>query len=486
MELRFEKNGTAKIDYSVGSVSIGSLIAQKRFEDRVEEFNELAKRRASDPNLEEEYQNAKTIVQGAYSILNGTSFGGALARQHAENQAEIALENLSEYAQDAGLSNTQQLRLRLDVTDFLRDRGRKITPENIDIAIESIAGFEARAVQNLYSRQEPECFVAGTVIELASPPANSGQSDAQECDFKSGSQPVTEKNVDEIVIGDWVQSFDFEGNIVPGKVVQVFRNTTTELLRLSWTDRGKPKELVTTPEHRFLDMEGGFPCIKDMVANECATIVSKSGELLTVHVERIVYNARTKHLFDQAYEKGVAIGSLAGKPEPIEAWQTYNFEVETYHTYIAGGVRVHNVSGDFFPDGTANNHTTGETYNHDRWSRQFAHHEFTPDGATPIKHGGGFAWVNSDGSDWKPGRTKDFSLGNSYDEDGNGTRDGRGDGGSSSSDDLVPVEFRVEKQVPYGEHLVITGSSNFMGGWDITQVRACIGTSLRGVECLGV
>ena len=60
------------------------------------------------------------------------------------------------------------------------------------------------------------------------------------------------------------------------------------------------------------------------------------------------------------------------------------------------------------------------------------------------------------------------------------------DGGSSSSDDLVPVEFRVEKQVPYGEHLVITGSSNFMGGWDITQVRACIGTSLRGVECLGV
>ena len=63
---------------------------------------------------------------------------------------------------------------------------------------------------------------------------------------------------------------------------------------------------------------------------------------------------------------------------------------------------------------------------------------------------------------------------------------GRSDGGSSSSDDLVPVEFRVEKQVPYGEHLVITGSSNFMGGWDITQVRACIGTRLKGVECLGV
>ena len=32
------------------------------------------------------------------------------------------------------------------------------------------------------------------------------------------------------------------------------------------------------------------------------------------------------------------------KPEWKKGWKTYNFEVEKYHTYIAGGIRVHNES----------------------------------------------------------------------------------------------------------------------------------------------
>jgi hypothetical protein len=37
-------------------------------------------------------------------------------------------------------------------------------------------------------------------------------------------------------------------------------------------------------------------------------------------------------------------GGAALKPEVRRGWRTYNFEVERLHTYVAGGVRVHNRS----------------------------------------------------------------------------------------------------------------------------------------------
>ena len=55
MEIQFERDGTVTIDYNAGNDSITSLIGQKSFEGRVEEFNNLAQRRANDPSLEEEY-----------------------------------------------------------------------------------------------------------------------------------------------------------------------------------------------------------------------------------------------------------------------------------------------------------------------------------------------------------------------------------------------------------------------------------------------
>ena len=61
--------------------------------------------------------------------------------------------------------------------------------------------------------------------------------------------------------------------------------------------------------------------------------------------ERVVYSDATRHLYEEAEEVIYqSAGSTALQPEIRRGWRTYNFEVEEYHTYIAGGVRVHNDS----------------------------------------------------------------------------------------------------------------------------------------------
>ncbi|MEO0636539.1 MAG: hypothetical protein AAFY73_07815, partial [Pseudomonadota bacterium] len=42
--------------------------------------------------------------------------------------------------------------------------------------------------------------------------------------------------------------------------------------------------------------------------------------------------------------------SLRSSGPPTDGWKTYNFEVEKYHTYIAGGMRVHNTSTTYTLD----------------------------------------------------------------------------------------------------------------------------------------
>ena len=68
------------------------------------------------------------------------------------------------------------------------------------------------------------------------------------------------------------------------------------------------------------------------------------GETTEVTAERIVFSAETADMFERAYASQ-AVGNALLKPQPIDAWVTYNFEVEEHHTYVAGGVRVHNESG---------------------------------------------------------------------------------------------------------------------------------------------
>ncbi|MEJ8476858.1 DUF4214 domain-containing protein [Roseibium algae] len=156
--------------------------------------------------------------------------------------------------------------------------------------------------------------------------------------------------VSSILPGDTVLSFDpsadhGRGALVPKKVVRTFTNITEEWLRLSWVEDGEDKELVTTPGHEFLTAHGGFRQIEKLVAGGTGTIVLADGSEAKVASERLIYSAETADMFEQA--EGYVLpqnGNLALKPEFKKGWKTYNFEVEEFHTYVAGGVRVHNDS----------------------------------------------------------------------------------------------------------------------------------------------
>jgi hypothetical protein len=176
---------------------------------------------------------------------------------------------------------------------------------------------------------DPRCFPADTPIAVS----------------LTESCPISDLRV-----GDTVLAFDpvadlGRGALVPRKVVRLYRNTTEEWVKLTWSEGGEARELVATPGHHFLDRFGGFPTIEEMLENGRATVVLVSGELTEVTAERIAYSAETAHLFEQAFAVGAVAGNAALRPALLDAWQTYNFEIEGLHTYVAGGVRVHNHSG---------------------------------------------------------------------------------------------------------------------------------------------
>ncbi|MGO6738894.1 hypothetical protein ACCS71_26580 [Rhizobium ruizarguesonis] len=157
------------------------------------------------------------------------------------------------------------------------------------------------------------------------------------------------KRIDEMRVGDTVLAFDpaessGRGDLVLRRVTRIFRNVTMEWIRLSWHEHGQPQELLCTPGHHFLDRFGTFPPIEQMINAGKALVVLESGQLTEVTAERIVYSVETSHLFERAIVTGMSADSAALQPVEIEGWQTYNFEVEDLHTYVAGGVRVHNIS----------------------------------------------------------------------------------------------------------------------------------------------
>jgi hypothetical protein len=109
--------------------------------------------------------------------------------------------------------------------------------------------------------------------------------------------------------------------------------------------------------------------------------VLTDGQSIGVAGQRIQYSAETANLFEQAEGMAIALdGNTALAPSYVKGWRTYNFEVKDLHTYVAGGVRVHNTSaftasgsditvgtyiqpnGDHLyvsPDGTVTDETTG-------------------------------------------------------------------------------------------------------------------------------
>ncbi|WP_107496286.1 calcium-binding protein [Thalassobius sp. I31.1] len=242
----------------------------------------------------------------------------------------------------------------------------------------------------------PHCFPANTLIQVADGGTNS---------------------IEALRVGDEVLAFaDGASGLMPARVVRLYENVTQEMIRLEFVD-GRDV-LHVTPGHAFLDEVGGFTKIGDLLklGGGRARVIDADGSVLDVTGEWLRYSAETADLFEVATTKTMTIGgNLAHKEEVQEGWKTYNFEVEALHTYVAGGVRVHNDSGNFI-------HEDGKTY-FDFHETPFiqekidlarfqwlAGDKITPEGAivAPTFNGIGFDFVYSEGhkfvgEDWQPG-----------------------------------------------------------------------------------
>lgn len=145
--------------------------------------------------------------------------------------------------------------------------------------------------------------------------------------------------------------------LINKNVVRCFIGLTTSwmILSISGSELNEIK-LVVTPGHYFLCADGSFRRIDEIISTS-HNVVLADGSVAAVAAERIVYSEETAHLYEQAERIVYASeGGLALAPRIERGWKTYNFEVEDLHTYIAGGVRVHNDSlgdlvdleGDFY------------------------------------------------------------------------------------------------------------------------------------------
>ncbi|MFZ5761864.1 MAG: hypothetical protein ACOY8P_02925 [Thermodesulfobacteriota bacterium] len=131
----------------------------------------------------------------------------------------------------------------------------------------------------------------------------------------AGSTPVlmadgSTKPIEEILAGDAVLAFDGLGNLTPARVSRTYAYDPAEVMELFVEKSDVP--IVATPLHRFLTADGVYkPLVK-----------LAGGDLLVGADGRALRLAR--------------VGGVAGAA-PI-----FNFTVEGLHTYVAGGVRVHN------------------------------------------------------------------------------------------------------------------------------------------------
>ncbi|MGJ8528309.1 hypothetical protein [Maritalea sp.] len=151
--------------------------------------------------------------------------------------------------------------------------------------------------------------------------------------------------IENIRVGDQVASYSESVSngreaLSSKSVVHLFENVTDIWIELS-------NGLTVTPGHHFLASDGSFKAIDDILGAD-GIVIDEVGNELKVTGEYIRYSEDTAGLYEQA-EMYVAAsaGSLALQPELKKGWKTYNFEVEDFHTYVAGGIRVHNMSVDF-------------------------------------------------------------------------------------------------------------------------------------------
>jgi predicted phage tail protein len=120
--------------------------------------------------------------------------------------------------------------------------------------------------------------------------------------------PSGEKEIQQIAIGDLVISFDDIGGIFESKVLQVHVHDNEDVFEYNiWGG----KKLEATPNHWVLNQFNAFACIGTFMADDC--LVDQNAHLRPIISKKSI----GKHT-------------------------VYNLTVDTYHTFIANGIRVHN------------------------------------------------------------------------------------------------------------------------------------------------
>ncbi len=140
-------------------------------------------------------------------------------------------------------------------------------------------------------------------------------------------------------------------NFAHKRVIRLYKNFTKEWIELDIYNAssisGIEKTLTCTPGHHFLDEFGNYPTISELLfrGGGTARIVLSDGSVREAIGRRIVWSQENAHLYGgRTKVSGLSSGSVAFAEFEVEGWQTYNFEVEDFHTYIAEGVLVHNLS----------------------------------------------------------------------------------------------------------------------------------------------
>jgi len=201
--------------------------------------------------------------------------------------------------------------------------GEAVTAEDIVALFDEFTGESLktqllvnRTLENQFRYTIIFCFTSDTPISMA-----------------DGSS----KPIEEIEIGDEVTAFEGLSELTRSRVTRLFRNTTRSLYYLS-------TDVYVTPGHHFLTPSGSFEPISSILEGD-GKIVLADGSTQCISAELLFFEQRDS-LSDKHRARLQASETAAG-------WKTYNFEVEKLHTYVAAGMRVHNLSLlEYVPDGT--------------------------------------------------------------------------------------------------------------------------------------
>jgi hypothetical protein len=217
-------------------------------------------------------------VKGVFLDGNRDEFNNLVGRQIAQYALENGLPRSA-----LGYLIADALKQGLLISDEGRDPRNTIGVLNTEeyVPSEALRGLMMR----MYGIElNARCFPADTPIQTSL---------------------TSTKPISEIRVGDVVMAFDpvadgGRGALVPKRVKRLFRNTTTEWIKLTWLENGEAKELVATPGHHMLDKTGAFTQLDRLVKNGKAEVISAAGEVIEATATRITYSPETAHLFEQA------------------------------------------------------------------------------------------------------------------------------------------------------------------------------------------